>query len=169
MKMTVKRKYLLDLLPIFANAGNIFGGSIPSKVRYAFSVNMKRCSEEAKEIEEGFPNDPKWVEYEKGRIQMVHEAGINSNEDISKLSAEQLNALDERIKVYAEPFEEAIKAQAEIDKACAETLDEDIEVDLRTITPDELPIIKTEHNDWHIWNILFNDGNGIVRENVTPA
>ena len=105
MKMTVKRKYLLDLLPIFANAGNIFGGSIPSKVRYAFSVNMKRCSEEAKEIEEGFPNDPKWVEYEKGRIQMVHEAGINSNEDISKLSAEQLNALDERIKVYAEPFE----------------------------------------------------------------
>ena len=162
--MTVKRKYLLELRNIFANADRIFGGRIPSKVRYAFSVNMKRCNEEAKEIEEGFPNDEKWIEYERGRIEILHEAGINSNDDIPNLTAEQLNALEERIKVYAEPYEEAIKAQDEINKARSETLEEDVEVDLRTITPDELPTIIIENDDWQIWNILFNDGNGIVRE-----
>ena len=59
MKMTVKRKYLLDLRAIFASADKIFGGKIPSKVRYAFSVDMKRCNEEAKEIAEGFHITPK--------------------------------------------------------------------------------------------------------------
>ena len=164
MKMTVKRKYLLDLRAIFANANTIFGGAIPSKVRYAFSVNMKRCNEEAKEIEEGFPPDEKWLEYERGRVAILHEAGINSNEDLAKLSTEQLSALEERIKVFAEPYEDAIKAQDEINKAKAETLDEDVEVELRTITPEELPTIVIENEDWQVWNILFNDGNGIVRE-----
>lgn len=164
MKMTVKRKYLLELRSILANANQIFGGTIPSKVRYAFSVNMKRCNEEAKEIEEGFPNDEKWVEYERGRINLLHEAGVNSNADLSKLSTEQRNALEERIKVFAEPYEDAIKAQEEIVKARTDTLDEDVEVELRTITPDELPNIIIENDDWQVWNVLFNDGNGIVRE-----
>lgn len=164
MKMTIKRRYLLDLRGILVNADRIFGGTIPSKVRYAFSVNLKRCNEEAKEIEEGFPNDAKWVEYERGRVAMLHEAGINSNEDLKKLSTEQLNSLEERVKVYAEPYEDAIKSQEEINKAREETLDEDIEVELRTITPDELPTIILENEDWQVWNILFNDGNGIVRE-----
>ena len=162
--MTVKRKYLLELRSILANANQIFGGTIPSKVRYAFSVNMKRCNEEAKEIEEGFPNDEKWVEYERGRINLLHEAGVNSNADLSKLSTEQRNALEERIKVFAEPYEDAIKAQEEIVKARTDTLDEDVEVELRTITPDELPNIIIENDDWQVWNVLFNDGNGIVRE-----
>lgn len=164
MKMTVKRKYLLDLRNIFANADKIFGGKIPSKVRYAFSVDMKRCNEEAKEIEEGFTNDEKWLEYERGRINLLHEAGVNSNDDLAKFSTEQLNALEERIKVYAEPYEDAIKAQEEINKARTETLNEDVEVELRTITPDELPTIILENEDWQVWNVLFNDGNGIVRE-----
>ena len=164
MKMTVKRKYLLELRSILANANQIFGGTIPSKVRYAFSVNMKRCNEEAKEIEEGFPNDEKWGEYERGRINLLHEAGVNSNADLSKLSTEQRNALEERIKVFAEPYEDAIKAQEEIVKARTDTLDEDVEVELRTITPDELPNIIIENDDWQVWNVLFNDGNGIVRE-----
>ena len=162
--MTVKRKYLLELRSILANANQIFGGTIPSKVRYAFSVNMKRCNEEAKEIEEGFPNDEKWVEYERGRINLLHEAGVNSNADLTNLSTEQLNALEERIKVFAEPYEDAIKAQEEIVKARTDTLNEDVEVDLRTITPDELPDIIIENDDWQVWNVLFNDGNGIVRE-----
>jgi len=164
MKTTVKRGYLLELRNILVNADRIFGGTIPCKVRYAFSVNLKRCNEEAKEIEEGFPPDEKWIEYERGRIAILHEAGINSNEDLKNLSTEQISALEERIKVYAEPYEEAIKAQDEIDKARNETLAEDVEVDLRTVTPDELPNIVAEHEDWQIWNILFNDGNGIVRE-----
>jgi hypothetical protein len=164
MKMTVKRKYLLELRSILANANQIFGGTIPSKVRYAFSVNMKRCNEEAREIEEGFPNDEKWMEYERGRIDILHEAGINSNDDLNKLTTEQMGSLEERIKVYAEPYEDAIKAQEEINKARMETLDEDVEVELRTITPDELPPIILETDDWQVWNVLFNDGNGIVRE-----
>lgn len=164
MKITVKRKYLLELRSILANANQIFGGTIPSKVRYAFSVNMKRCNEEAKEIEEGFPNDEKWMEYERGRINLLHEAGINSNADLTNLSTEQLNALEERIKVFAEPYEDAIKAQDEIVKARTDTLNEDVEVELRTITPDELPDIILENDDWQVWNVLFNDGNGIVRE-----
>ena len=164
MKMTVKRKYLLDLRAIFASADKIFGGKIPSKVRYAFSVDMKRCNEDAQEIAEGFPDDEKWLEYERGRINLLHEAGVNSNADLAKLSTEQLNALEERIKVYAEPYEDAIKAQEEINKARTETLNEDVEVELRTITPDELPAIILEHEDWQVWNVLFNDGNGIVRE-----
>jgi hypothetical protein len=162
--MTVKRKYLLELRNIFARADQIFGNPIPSKVRYAFSVNMKRCNEEAREIEEGFPNDEKWMEYERGRIDILHEAGINSNDDLNKLTTEQMGSLEERIKVYAEPYEDAIKAQEEINKARMETLDEDVEVELRTITPDELPPIILETDDWQVWNVLFNDGNGIVRE-----
>ena len=164
MKMTVKRRYLLQLRSILINADQIFGGPIPCKVRYAFSVNLKRCNEEAREIYEGFPPDAKWVEYETGRKAILHECGIDKDEHLQKLSTEQLNSLEERIKVYAEPYEEAIKAQAEINKAKNETLDEEIEVDLRTVTPDELPNIVVENEDWQVWNILFNDGNGIVRE-----
>ena len=164
MKMTVKRSYLFELRSIFANADKIFGNPIPSKVRYAFSVNMKRCNEEAKEIEEGFPNDEKWVEYERGRLKILHDAGVNTNADLAKLDKEQMSALEERIKVYAEPYEDAIKAQDEINKARNETLAEDIEVELRTITPDELPPIIIDRDDWQVWNVLFNDGNGIVRE-----
>jgi hypothetical protein len=164
MKMTVKRSYLFELRSIFANADKIFGNPIPSKTRYAFSVNMKRCNEEAKEIDEGFPNDEKWVEYERGRLKILHDAGVNSNADLAKLDKEQMSALEERIKVYAEPYEDAIKAQDEINKARNETLAEDIEVELRTITPDELPPIIIDRDDWQVWNVLFNDGNGIVRE-----
>ena len=164
MKMTVKRGYLLALRNILANADSIFGGKISCRVRYAFSVNMKVCNKEAMEIEEGFPNDEKWMEYERGRIAILHESGIRSNEDLAKLSTEQMNAIEERIKVFAEPYEDAIKAQEEINKARSETLSEDVEVDLRTITPDELPDIIVENGDWQVWNTLFNDGNGIVRE-----
>ena len=164
MKMTVKRGYLLELRRILVNADKIFGNPIPCKVRYAFSVNLKRCNEEAKEIAEGFPPNEKWLEYENGRINILHEAGINDNKDIAKLSSEQLSALEERIKVYAEPYAEAIAAQAEINKTKDETLMEDVEVDLRVLTPDELPPIIIEKEDWSVWNVLFNDGNGIVRE-----
>lgn len=164
MKMTVKRGYLLQLRNILLNADKVFGSPIPCKVRYAFSVNLKRCTDEAKEIDDGFPPDEKWVEYERGRIAILREAGINSNADIAKLSQEQVTALEERIKVYGEPYEDAIKAQNEINRAKNETLSEDIEVDLRTVTPDELPNIIVENEDWQVWNILFNDGNGIVRE-----
>ena len=164
MKMTVKRKYLLDLRNILANADRIFGNKIPCKVRYAFSVNMKRCNDEAKEIDEGFPPDEKWLEYERGRIEILKESGIQCNEDLDKLSQEQLDTLTERVKVYAEPYEDAIKAQEEINKARMETLNEDVEVDLRTVTPDELPDIVLENDHWQVWNVLFNDGNGIVRE-----
>ena len=69
MKMTVKRSYLFELRSIFANADKIFGNPIPSKVRYAFSVNMKRCNEEAKEIDEGFPEDEKWVDVSEPKWQ----------------------------------------------------------------------------------------------------
>ena len=164
MKMTVKRGYLLQLRNILLNADKVFGGPIPCKVRYAFSVNLKRCTDEAKEIDDGFPPDEKWVEYERGRIAILREAGINSNADIAKLSQEQVTALEERIKVYGEPYEDAINAQNEINRAKNETLSEDIEVDLRTVTPDELPNIIVENEDWQVWNILFNDGTGIGRE-----
>lgn len=164
MKMTVKRGYLIQLRNILVNADRIFGGPIPCKVRYAFSVNLKRCNDEAKEIDDGFPPDEKWLEYERGRVAILREAGINTNADIAKLSKEQIDALEERIKVYGEPYEEAIKAQNEINKARNETLEEEIEVELRTVTPDDLPSIIVENEDWQVWNILFNDGNGIVRE-----
>ena len=91
-------------------------------------------------------------------------AGVNTNADLAKLDKEQMSALEERITVYAEPYEDAIKAQDEINKARNETLAEDIEVELRTITPDELPPIIIDRDDWQVWNVLFNDGNGIVRE-----
>lgn len=162
--MTVKRRYLINLRGILMNADKIFSGPIPCKVRYAFSVNLKRCTDEAKELDEGFPPDEKWLEYEKGRIQILNEGGIKTNEDITKLSTEQIAALEERVKVYGEPYADAIKAQEEIIKAREETLNEDIEVDLRTVTPDELPNIAVDGEDWEIWNTLFNDGNGIVRE-----
>ena len=164
MKMTVKRRYLIELRGILMNADKIFSGPIPCKVRYAFSVNLKRCTDEAKELDEGFPPDEKWLEYEKGRIQILNEGGIKTNEDITKLSTEQIAALEERVKVYGEPYADAIKAQEEILKAREETLNEDIEVELRTVTPDELPNIAVDGEDWEIWNTLFNDGNGIVRE-----
>ena len=48
---------------------------------------------------------------------------------------------------WLEPYEDAIKAQEEINKVRTETLNEDVEVELRTITPDELPTIILEHED----------------------
>lgn len=184
MKMTVKRGYLVQLRRVLLNANLCFEGTIPCKVRYAFSVNLKRCTDEAREIAEGFPPDEKWVEYEQGRRSILHEAGISSDDDLEKLSSEQRNALNTRIMVFREPYEEAIKAQNEIERTKQETLNEETEVELRTITPDELPTIaikeehvplwnsvfKTTHLinttdlEWLVWNTLFNDGNGIIRE-----
>lgn len=176
MKMSVKRGYLLELRKVLMNADIVFDGPISCKVRYAFSVNLKRCYEEWKEIGEGFPDDPKFLEYEAGRRKIRFDAGIRSAADEAKLTPEQRADLDKQIEKFAEPYADAIKAQNEIVKARVETLNESVEVDLRTITPVELPdiVIKDDANhiweklffnkDWYVWNILFNDGAGIVRD-----
>lgn len=163
MKMTVKRSYLLDLQNVLVNADKVFAKPISGRFRYMASLNAKVCGDERDAVMQAFPYDETWIEFERKRVSIIREGGIETNDDLLKLSEEERVALEERVGKLADEYKDAIEAEKELDKARDEFLAEEIEVDLRTTTPDELPEIIAG-DDWNVWNILFNNGNGIVRE-----
>ena len=64
-------------------------------------------------------------------------------------------------KIDAE-YKEVIEKNRALEGERRKTLDEMVEVDLYTVKPTDIHI-KGE-NSWEIWEILYNDGNGIIRD-----
>lgn len=151
--MKVKRSYALDLNAVLANSVNNFEKPISGRFRYMVSNNLKVTGEERKAVIEAFPDDPAYIEFENRRITMLREAGINSNEDIAKLTDEQRNELEQKVLQLRDECKEAIDAQTEIAKERDKFNEEEVELDLRTVPLSDVPNIIAQ-DDWFVWEIL---------------
>lgn len=165
MMMTVKRNYLIQLKNLLEHPENVFDGPIPGAIRYMVSMNYKIAKEEFDTVLQAFPFDQKYMEYQEKRRAYLRENGIVVDADFFAKDEDTRNTINERLNAMAVEYKDAIEAETAIDKERDAFLDQDTEVNLYTIKPEQVNIKSTpEDNDgWAPWSVLFNDGNGIVR------
>lgn len=151
--MKVKRSYAIELNNVLSRADQVFKAPITGRFYYMVSYNRKLTEEERKLTLEAFPYDENFVAYESKRIEMLNKAGVYSNADIEKLSPEARSDLEAAVTKWRDDNIDVIKAEEAIDVERNKFLDEDIDLNLKTFTPDELPEIIAEDN-WAVYNIL---------------
>lgn len=155
--MKIQRERLLILNVILQQAERIFKAPISGKFYYTVTRNRKIAEEERKLCYEAYPVDQKYLEYDQKRVGIYQEEGVNTDAKLRELSvkdAEKFNAIQERQRKLAEEYKEAIDAEAKMAEARDEFFKEDLEVDLRTVSSDELPEIdpKSGANCWEVFS-----------------
>lgn len=188
MKMTVTHGYLLQLANILARPELVFDGECQGSIAYKIFMNRKTAMTYQEAFAQAFPPDPEMAKYAEERRGIFAEVDATTpecNDDCNETDAETLSKrkaddnarkqalLTEKIaeldKKYAGAIEKARATEIEREK----TLAEKVEVDLYTVSPNDIKIKTADpmypnstQNAWLIWAILYNDGQGIIRESV---
>ncbi len=163
--MKVKRGYAITLAYVLANANVFFKDPISSRFRYMVSHNLKIAGEELRQVNEAFPDEPSYREYEARRLAIMRELGFTNNAALRAATPEQREILDRKILDLREECKVAVEAQALIDKNRAEFCDEEIELDLRKVRVEDIPDIEVPDgiavfphtqplDSWGIWHII---------------
>lgn len=151
--MKVKRSYAMGLYDVLSNAQYVFGSAVTGRFRYMCSHNRKVTEEECKLVDEAFPLDSGFVDYERRRRSILNDAGIHSDDDLKKLSADEVKALEDAVIKLRGECSDAISAQQAIDAERAKFCDEEIDIDLRKIGMADIPEITAE-NHWAVWDLI---------------
>lgn len=165
MMMNVKRNYLIQLKTVLEHPESIFEGPVTGAIRYMVSMNYKVAKEEFDTVLQAFPFDEKYLEFQQKRREYLTSVGVQTDADFLRKDEDTRNAISERLNAIAEEYKDAIDVENELDKERDAFLEQTVDVNLYTIKPNELLLKTTETSQgWDVWNVLFNDGNGIVRE-----
>jgi hypothetical protein len=156
--MKVKREYTIKLNNACRNGQ--FEQPISGRFRYMLSNNLKTTEEERKLILEAFPADPKFLEYDSKRRKINDEYKITDPTDIEKMETDIKDAYLNKHEVLKTEYVDALSVQDEINKELNTFLQEEIEIDLKTVKPDDVPVILNK-NHWEIWDALSE----IVKDN----
>ena len=162
MLMKVKHRYLVGLKNVLERPDDVFEGPVPGAIRYMVSRNYKIAKEEVDSILQEFPIAQEYMEYQGKRTQIFRDAKVETDPQFFALPEEERAEINKRLADLDEEYKDAISAEREMSAAREEFLDQELEVNLYTVKPDALNL--KEPNGWQAWNILFNDGNGIIRE-----
>lgn len=149
--MKVTRGYAIELCQVLHNADKLFESPITGRFRYMASYNLKKVDEERRLTLEAYPFDPRYVEFEEKLEAIKREAG--GPQKINQMSDVEKDQLEQRIIALEKEYEDALDAEREMSKGREEFLKEEIELELRTITPDDIPNIVAA-NHWQIWNLI---------------
>ena len=162
MKMTVKHSYLLQLANILANSARIFTGDCQGSVAYKVYMNRNTAKTYLDGFIQAFPEDPKWFEYTQKHDGVYAEANVQTAAELAALPQEKQAEITEAVAKIDAEYKEVIEKNRALEEERRKTLDEMVEVDLYTVKPTDIHI--KGDNSWEIWEILYNDGNGIIRD-----
>ena len=161
MKMTVKHSYLIQLANILANPGRIFAGDCKGNVAYKVYLDRNVAKTYLDGFVQAYPVGPAWNEYMVKHDAVYAEANVQTIQQLNALPEEQRNEITAKIAAIDEEYKEVIEKNRALEEERRKTLEEEVEVDLYTLSPDDVNI--QGQDSWEIWNVLYNDGNGIIR------
>ena len=168
MKMTVKHIYLIQLANILANPGRVFAGDCQGNVAYKVYMNRNVAKTYLDGFMQAFPEDPKWFEYTQKHDAVYAEANVQTAAELAALPPEKQAEITDKVAKIDAEYKDVIEKNRALEAERRKTLDELVEVDLYTVKPTDIHI-KGE-DAWDIWNALFNEGNGIIRDDeAKPA
>jgi len=165
--VTMSRKQLIDLGLVLAQADHIFKQPITGRFYYAATKNRTIAQDEYKITQEAYPESPEIATYDQRRIALINEVGETIREGFStlpvperdaiinssELTPEKKNALMAKIAELDEEFKDALEEFRKTDAQRNEFLNEWIDVDLKTVKPEEIPDI-VDGDGWKIYAIL---------------
>lgn len=157
MKLT--RRKILDMNLVLMNAEQVFKKPIMGRFYYAVTKNRTITEEERKLTLEAYPYDGKYIEYEQKRDAMLTEAvsnrpeGVTVNQALAMLPVEQKDALQARVNTLMEEYKDAIAEEEVRNVDRNKFLDEEIEVDIRTVSPEEIPEIVAP-DGWSVYSSI---------------
>lgn len=157
--MQITRRKLLDMNMVLMNAEQVFKKPIMGRFYYAVTKNRSITEEERKLTLEAYPYDEKFLEYEQKRDAMLTEAvstrpeGMSVNQALAMLPVDQKDALQARVNTLMEEYKAAIDEETARNVERDKFLDEEIEVDIRTVSPDEIPEIVAA-DGWAVYSAI---------------
>ena len=165
--MTVKHSYLIQVANILANPARIFAGDCKGDVAYKVYMDRNTAKTYLDGFLQAYPVDPKWDEYTRKHDMVYAEANVQTSAQLAALPQEKQAEITEKIAAIDTEYKEVIEKNTALEKERRKTLDEEVEVDLYTINSSDVNIQGP--NAWEIWDVLYNNGNGIIRnpENKT--
>lgn len=168
MKMTVKHSYLIQVANILANPARIFSGDCQGSVAYKVYMDRNVAKTYLDGFLQAFPEDPKWAEYTQKHDGVYAEAHVQTAAELAALPEEKQAEITAQIAAIDTEYKDTIDKHRELELEQRKTLDEIVEVDLYTVKPSEVNI--QGQGAWEIWDILYNGGNGIIRDDeAKPA
>lgn len=162
MKMTVTHQYLIDLANILSRPELVFAGNVPGSLGYKISMNLKTAKMYQDGFVQAFPMDPKWEEYVLRHNKLFSDANVRTDADMGNLPEADRVELMKKSADLDEEYKEVREKERATEVERQKLLAEKVEVDLYTVAPNEITL--KDPDGWRIWPILFNDGEGIIRE-----
>ena len=156
--MKIKREKVLILNNILRQVSRIFKAPISGKFYYTVTRNHQIAEEERKLCFEAYPMDQKYIEYDQKRQAIYLKEGIKNDAQLNEVAmkdAVKFNAIQESQRKLAEEYKDAIDAERQMAATRQEFFDEDIEIDIRTVSGDELPEIDPDAG-LNSWNVFMN-------------
>lgn len=154
--MQITRRKLLDMNMVLMSAEQIFKRPILGRFYYAVTKNRAISEEERKLTLEAYPYDERYLEYERQRNSILTEAvadrpeGVDVNDALAALPVEQKDALQDRINKLMDEYKDAIDTELATSKERDKFLDETIDVDIRTVSPNDIPEIVAP-DGWSVY------------------
>ena len=167
MQMKVTQGYLVKLANYLAQPERIFGGKCSGRVAYSVYMNSKVAKTYLDGFNQAFPPDPKWQEYSFKHDQVYVEAKVTTMEQLMALPPEQQAEIQKKVAEIDGEYKDTIDKERATELERNKLLAEEVEVDLHTVTPDDIEIVGPD--SWRIWTDLFNDGNGFIRGEKTEG
>lgn len=152
MKLTRKNVVELDHVLKTTN----YDMPIGARFRYTTSSNLKVTGAEIAEINAAFPVPDAYKEFKQKENAVYVEFGVTNINDIAKFEEEKKQALEAKFDALKEEYADAIDEYNAIEKEKIDFLNEEIEINLRTVKVDDVPNIATEnvYPHWEIWRVL---------------
>lgn len=166
MKMTVKHSYLIQLANILDNAPMIFSGDCQGNVGYKVYLDRNVAKTYRDGFAQAFPEDPKWAEYAAKHDAVYFKAKAATAAQLAALPPEKQAEITEQVAAIDAEYKDVIEKHNAMKMERDKTLNEIVEVDLHTVSPSDIHIKGPDA--WKIWDTLYNDGNGIIRDDKVP-
>lgn len=165
MKMTVKHSYLIQLANLLAQPDRIFSGDCKGSIAYKVYMDRNVAKTYYDGFMQAYPTDPKWNEYTRKHDAIYEEANVTTTDQFAALPEEQRAEITAKVAAVDEEYKDVIEKNKAMEAERRSTLEETVEVDLYTVNSSDISIQGP--NSWAIWDALFNNGNGIIRDDET--
>lgn len=149
--MNVKRGYLRRLAEVLRYSQLIFAHDEPISPRFLKmrSWNISIAESEEKLLDEAFPTNERYQEYEM----KYHTIEESAQSAVKVVGPEERKDIDARLEKLKEEYADAIAAEVESNAQRNAFLDEMVEVKLRKIAIDDIPAILSSNAEG-VWDIL---------------
>lgn len=176
MKMTVTEGYLVTLATILANPPAIFDGDCKGSVAMNIYLDREVANQHREAFRQAYPDVPEFYDYIKERNAVYQAAKVETVDDLNKLPEDQRAEVTKKVADLDAKFKDAIEKQHKVERDRREALEGEVTVELHQVDATDISI-KTGSiqipgsaaNPWEIWQLLYADGNGIIRMPATSG